>query len=54
MLHFLLQIAIVLPELNAVGNVPSHDRLFFHPKLSDLVLLAMHNACDTPIERYLR
>ena len=26
----------------------------FYPKLSDLVLLVMPNACDTPIQRYLR
>ena len=29
MLYFLLQIAIVFPGLNADGNVPSHNRLFF-------------------------
>ena len=28
--------------------------LFFHPKLSDLVLLVMPNACDTSMQRYLR
>ena len=30
-LNFLLQIAIVLPGLNAVTNVPSHNPLFLHP-----------------------
>ena len=50
----LAQIAIVFPELNACSNVSSHNLLFFYPKLSDLVLLVMHNACDTPIQRYLR
>ena len=29
MLYFLLQIAIVLPGLNVVGNAPRHNRLFF-------------------------
>ena len=51
---FLLKIAIVLPGLNAFGNVTSHNRLLFHPKLSDLVLLVVPNAYDTPIQRYLR
>ena len=27
--------------------------VFFYPKLSDLVLLVMPNACDTPVQRYL-
>ena len=27
--------------------------VFFYPKLSDLVLLVMPNANDTPIQRYL-
>ena len=48
------QIAIVFAGLNAFNNVPSHNPLFFYPKLSDLVLLVMYNACDTPIQRYLR
>ena len=28
--------------------------VYFYAKLSGLVLLIMHNACDTPIQRYLR
>ena len=27
--------------------------IYFYPKLSDLVLLVMPNACDTPIQCYL-
>ena len=49
-----MQIFIVLSGLNAVNNVRRHNCLFFHPKLSDLVLLVMSNACYTPMQRYLR
>ena len=50
---FLLQIAIVLDGLNAVSNVPSHNRLFFHPKLSNIMVFVIPNACDTAIQRYI-
>ena len=44
----------MLNFLNAVNNVPRHNCLFFHPKLSDLVLLVIPNACYTPMQRYFR
>ena len=45
----LAQIAIVFSGLNAFSNVPNRNPLFYYPKLSDLMLLVMHNECDTPI-----
>ena len=53
MLNFFLQIFIVLFGLNAINNLPRHNCLFFHPKLSHLVLLVIPNTCYTPMQRYL-
>ena len=49
---FLLQIAIALDGLNAVSNAPSHNCLFFHPKLSNIMVFVIPNACDTAIQQY--
>ena len=53
MLYFFTENYYCIAWIKCCWQCTKPQPFIFYPKLSDLVLLVMHNACDTPIERYL-